>query len=53
MLDAERQTRVGGIAGAGAVLLVVYALYRLANAFTRGYFTWSLRTAAALAAAGR
>ena len=52
VLDAEHQTRVGGIAGAGAVLLVVYALYRLANAFTRGYFTWSLRTAAALAAAG-
>jgi hypothetical protein len=52
VLDSERQTRVGGIAGAGAVLLVVYALYRLANAFTRGYFTWSLRTAAALAAAG-
>jgi len=52
VLDAEHQTRVGGLAGAGAVLLVVYALYRLANAFTRGYFTWSLRTAAAVVAAG-
>ena len=30
--------------------LVVYALYRLANGFTRGYFVWSLRTAAAVAA---
>jgi hypothetical protein len=52
VLDAERQTRISGIAGAGAVLLVVYALYRVANAFTRGYFTWSLRTAAAVVAAG-
>jgi hypothetical protein len=51
-LDADHHARVGGLAGAGAVLLVVYALYRLANAFTRGYFTWSLRTAAAVVAAG-
>jgi hypothetical protein len=51
-MDAEHHARVGGLAGAGAVLLVVYALYRLANAFTRGYFTWSLRTAAAVVAAG-
>ena len=51
-LEAERRARVGGVAGAGAVLLVVYALYRFANAFTRGYFTWSLRTAAAAVAAG-
>jgi hypothetical protein len=29
---------------------VVYALYRFANSFTRGYFVWSLRTAAAVAA---
>ena len=34
------------------MLLVTYALYRFANAFTRGYFTWSLRTAAAVVAAG-
>jgi hypothetical protein len=51
-LQAERTARLGGLAGAGAVLLVTYALYRFANAFTRGYFTWSLRTAAAVVAAG-
>ena len=51
-LEADRQSRLGGLAGAGAVLLVTYALYRFANAFTRGYFTWSLRTAAAVVAAG-
>jgi (2Fe-2S) ferredoxin len=51
-LDAERQSRLGGLASAAAVLLVTYALYRFANAFTRGYFTWSLRTAAAVVAAG-
>ena len=38
------------VASAGGVLLVTYALYRLANAFTRGYFVWSLRTAAAVVA---
>jgi hypothetical protein len=52
VLDAEHHARISGLAGAGAVLMVVYALYRLANAFTRGYFTWSLRTAAAVVAAG-
>lgn len=51
-LAAERRSRIGGLASAAAVLLVTYALYRFANAFTRGYFTWSLRTAAAVAAAG-
>lgn len=51
-LAAERRSRIGGLASAMAVLLVTYALYRFANAFTRGYFTWSLRTAAAVAAAG-
>ena len=51
-LRSERHARVGGLASAGAVLLVTYALYRFANAFTRGYFTWSLRTAAAVVAAG-
>jgi hypothetical protein len=51
-IHAERQSRAKGFAGAGAVLLVTYALYRFANAFTRGYFTWSLRTAAAVVAAG-
>ena len=51
-LRSERQSRLGGLASAGAVLLVTYALYRFANAFTRGYFTWSLRTAAAVVAAG-
>lgn len=51
-LEAQRHARFGGLASAGAVLLVTYALYRFANAFTRGYFTWSLRTAAAVVAAG-
>jgi hypothetical protein len=51
-IHAERQARMRGFVGAGAVLLVTYALYRFANAFTRGYFTWSLRTAAAVVAAG-
>jgi hypothetical protein len=51
-LDSQREARVNGFAAAGAILLVTYALYRLANAFTRGYFTWSLRTAAAVVAAG-
>ena len=47
---AERRGFVMSFASAAGVLLVVYALYRLANAFTRGYFVWSLRTAAAVAA---
>lgn len=51
-LDAQQATRRNGFLAAGAILLVTYALYRLANAFTKGYFTWSLRTAAAIAAAG-
>jgi hypothetical protein len=51
-MQSERQSKVKGFVSAAAVLLVTYALYRFANAFTRGYFTWSLRTAAALAAAG-
>jgi hypothetical protein len=48
----RRESRLKGLASGGAVLLVIYALYRLANAFTRGYFVWSLRTAAAIAATG-
>ena len=51
-LESQRQARFGGLVSAGAVLLVTYALYRFANGFTRGYFTWSLRTAAAVVAAG-
>ena len=38
------------VASGGGVLLVTYLLYRLANAFTRGYFVWSLRTTAAVVA---
>ncbi len=49
---AQREARHGTIFSAAAVLLVTYALYCFANAFTRGYFTWSLRTAAAVVAAG-
>ena len=48
----EQGRRRNAFLSAGALLLVVYALYRVANGFTRGYFTWSLRTAAAAAAAG-
>jgi hypothetical protein len=51
-LESQREARVNAFAAAGAILLVTYALYRLANAFTKGYFTWSLRTAAAVVAAG-
>ena len=51
-LDTRHRTKRNAFAAAGAILLVTYALYRLANAFTRGYFTWSLRTAAAVVAAG-
>jgi len=47
---AETQSWLMSVASAGGVLLVTYALYRLANAFTRGYFVWSLRTAAAVVA---
>jgi len=47
---AENQSWLMSVASAGGVLLVTYALYRLANAFTRGYFVWSLRTAAAVVA---
>ena len=46
----ERQSWVKTVASVGGLLLVIYTLYRLANAFTRGYFVWSLRTAAAVAA---
>ena len=49
---AERQNWLTSTASALGVLLVVYALYRLANAFTRGYFVWSLRTAAVVIATG-
>ena len=48
----RRESRFRTLASAAAVLLVTYALYRLTNAFTRGYFTWWLRTAAAVVAAG-
>ena len=51
-LQSRQQSQARGFVAAAAVLLVTYALYRFANAFTRGYFTWSLRTAAAVAAAG-
>jgi hypothetical protein len=51
-LASQRESRVTGFASAAGVLLVTYALYRFANAFTRGYFSWSLRTAAAVVAAG-
>lgn len=51
-MEARRESRAKGFVSAIAVLLVTYALYRFANAFTRGYFTWSLRTAAAVVAAG-
>jgi hypothetical protein len=51
-LASQRESRVKGFASAVGVLLLTYALYRFANAFTRGYFTWSLRTAAAVLAAG-
>ena len=47
---AQRQSWIMSTASALGVLLVVYMLYRLANAFTRGYFVWSLRTAAAVVA---
>lgn len=47
---AEKQSWLMTAASAAAVLLVTYTLYRLANGFTRGYFVWSLRTAAALVA---
>jgi hypothetical protein len=46
----HRQYRTRAFIGSGAVLLVILGIYRLANAFTRGYFTWSLRTTAALIA---
>ena len=48
----HRESRLKTVLSAAGVLLVTYALYRFANAFTRGYFTWSLRTAAAVFAAG-
>ena len=48
----HRDSRFKMVLSAAGVLLVTYALYRFANAFTRGYFTWSLRTAAAVFAAG-
>lgn len=51
-MESRRESRAKGFVSAIAVLLVTYALYRFANAFTRGYFTWSLRTAAAVVAAG-
>jgi hypothetical protein len=47
---AQRKSVFVSAASAGGVLLVTYSLYRLANAFTRGYFVWSLRTAAAVVA---
>lgn len=48
----HRESRLKRVLSAAGVFLVTYALYRFANAFTRGYFTWSLRTAAAVFAAG-
>jgi hypothetical protein len=47
---AERKSVFVSAASGAGVLLVTYSLYRLANAFTRGYFVWSLRTAAAVVA---
>jgi hypothetical protein len=51
-LQERRESLAKNLGGGAALLLVVYTLYRLANAFTRGYFTWSLRTAAAVVATG-
>jgi len=48
----RRESLAKNLGGGAALLLVIYTLYRLANAFTRGYFTWSLRTAAAVVATG-
>jgi hypothetical protein len=47
---AQRKSVFLSAASGAGVLLVTYSLYRLANAFTRGYFVWSLRTAAAVVA---
>jgi hypothetical protein len=48
----RRDVRVHATLSATAILVVLYALYRVANAVTRGYFVWSLRAAAAVLAAG-
>lgn len=48
----ERHSRGRAFAGGLAAMLVTFVLYRLANFVTRGYFTWRLRTVAAIAVAG-